>query len=103
MKKILLLSLAMMCIFGVAHAQESKLNEAPKDGAKIVFTTLEHHYGTIMKGGDGTCSFEFVNEGNEPLILNTVAAFSAELEYTVIVFTNAPTRLVSYLTLIAPF
>jgi hypothetical protein len=36
----------------------------------ITFTNLVHDYGTINKGGDGNCEFEFKNTGVEPLILS---------------------------------
>ena len=39
-------------------------------GAKIEFTKETHDYGTIKNGADGTCSFEFKNTGNEPLIIS---------------------------------
>jgi hypothetical protein len=43
--------------------------------AKIVFTKLEHDFGTF-KEEDGlqTYAFDFVNQGNAPLILNNVHA-----------------------------
>jgi len=36
----------------------------------ITFKNLVHDYGTIYKGGDGNCEFEFKNTGVEPLILS---------------------------------
>lgn len=72
MKKLFLLSLFAIFAMGAANAQDTKT--APVDGAKIVFASLEHNYGTINKGGDGNCVFEFTNEGNEPLILSNVKA-----------------------------
>lgn len=35
----------------------------------ITFSKIVHDYGTIYKGGDGNCEFEFKNTGVEPLIL----------------------------------
>lgn len=68
----------MICLFasmafGMANAQTEK-KDIPANGAKIRFTETEHNYGTIQKGGDGKCTFTFVNEGNEPLILSNVKA-----------------------------
>ena len=40
----------------------------------IVFDKLEHDYGTIERGADGTCEFIFTNIGESPLILNNVRA-----------------------------
>ena len=66
------MSLIAIFTFGMAHAQDVADTSVPNNGAQISFTTLEHNYGTVRKGGDGTCSFEFINEGNEPLILSSV-------------------------------
>ena len=41
-----------------------------ENGAKITFTKETHDYGTVKNGGDGTCTFEFKNTGNAPLILS---------------------------------
>lgn len=38
----------------------------------IQFEKIEHDYGTIQKGSDGTCEFVFKNTGQEPLVLNNV-------------------------------
>ena len=46
-------------------AQDSNPN-APE----ITFVKTVHDYGTIIKGGDGSCVFEFTNTGKEPLILS---------------------------------
>lgn len=40
------------------------------NGAKIVFTKDTHDYGTVKNGADGTCTFEFKNTGNAPLIIS---------------------------------
>ena len=60
--------------FGMANAQTTETKDVPANGAKIRFTETEHQYGTIMKGSDGNCVFTYVNEGNEPLILQNVKA-----------------------------
>lgn len=39
-------------------------------GAKIKFSKEVHDYGTVKYGGDGTCTFEFTNEGNEALVIS---------------------------------
>jgi hypothetical protein len=39
-------------------------------GAKIKFNKEVHDYGTVKYGGDGTCTFEFTNEGNEALVIS---------------------------------
>lgn len=41
-----------------------------ENGAKIDFTKETHDYGTVKNGSDGTCTFEFKNTGNAPLIIS---------------------------------
>lgn len=72
MKKFALICLFASMAFGMANAQEKK--DVPANGAKIRFTETEHNYGTVQKGGNGDCEFTFINEGNEPLILQNVKA-----------------------------
>lgn len=43
---------------------------AVENGAKIEFTKEVHDYGTVKYGGNGTCTFEFKNTGNAPLIIS---------------------------------
>jgi len=71
----------VVAVMGVANAQVTPANEQATDqntanipGPKISFTDMEHDYGTVEKGGDGTYVFEFTNNGNEPLILSNVRA-----------------------------
>jgi len=40
------------------------------NGAQISFVKETHDYGTIKNGANGTCTFEFKNTGNAPLILS---------------------------------
>ncbi|MFM7662548.1 MAG: DUF1573 domain-containing protein [Bacteroidota bacterium] len=39
-------------------------------GAKIKFNKNIHDYGQVKYDGDGTCTFEFTNEGNEDLVIS---------------------------------
>lgn len=73
MKKFALICLFASMAFGMANAQNEK-KDVPANGARIRFLETEHNYGTIQKGSDGNCEFTFVNDGNEPLILNKVKA-----------------------------
>jgi len=78
-KRILIMKkFALICLFAsmafIAGAQNGESKETPAHGAKIRFESLEHNYGTIQKGGNGDCEFTFTNEGDEPLILQTVRA-----------------------------
>ena len=75
------MALLAIATLGVANAQVVSGNEQAADqqtanlpGPKISFAEMEHDYGTIEKGGDGTYTFEFTNNGNEPLILSNVRA-----------------------------
>lgn len=78
MKKIVLgLSLLFIALVGMnsAYAQttaEITVEEAdePTDGPKISVNKVEHDYGTIEKGADGTCVFIVTNTGNAPLIIS---------------------------------
>lgn len=70
--------LALICLFAamtfVAGAQNAEKKEMPAHGAQIRFEEQEHQYGTIQKGGNGDCQFVFWNDGDEPLILQSVKA-----------------------------
>ena len=69
---------ALICLFAtmafIGNAQNVEQNEVPEHGAKIRFEEMEHQYGTIIKGGNGDCTFTYWNDGDEPLILQTVKA-----------------------------
>jgi len=41
---------------------------------EITFEKTTHDYGTVVKGGDGSCEFKFKNTGIEPLILSNVSS-----------------------------
>lgn len=48
---------------------------AQQGGPAILFSRTVHDFGTIMESdGPVTCTFEFKNTGNQPLVLNNVAA-----------------------------
>jgi len=65
MKKVVFSLLLMF----VAVAMNSA-NAQIESGAKIDFVKETHDYGTIMYGADGSCTFEFKNVGNAPLIIS---------------------------------
>lgn len=66
MKK-LLLTLSLFAIGTWAMAQITEV--ANLNAPKIKFQELVLDYGTIEKGSNGVRTFEFTNEGNEPLIV----------------------------------
>lgn len=74
MKKFFLLSMFVSMALTVLNAQDVTPAEQNNDGPKIEFSEQEHNYGTLQKGGDGTCEFVYTNQGNEPLILSNVKA-----------------------------
>jgi hypothetical protein len=45
-------------------------NAQIESGAKIDFSKETHDYGTVKFGADGSCTFEFKNTGNAPLIIS---------------------------------
>ncbi|MDR1847063.1 MAG: DUF1573 domain-containing protein [Bacteroidales bacterium] len=74
MKRLVLTSLlAIATVFG-ANAQSNQPASQPAKStgaqAEIKFEKLEHDYGTVKKGGDGTCQFAYTNVGKAPLILS---------------------------------
>jgi hypothetical protein len=74
MKRVFLI--CMTLFFAVAmYAQQA--NTAPVDTtakAKITFETLNHDFGVLPVGGDGSTIFKFKNEGKVPLVLASVQA-----------------------------
>ena len=58
-----------------AQTAESQSQEsvAPKTGAQMTFKTNSYDFGDIArKGGDVECTFEFVNDGDTPLVITRV-------------------------------
>ena len=66
MKKALF---SLLMIF-VAAAGTTAIAQEVKNGAKLDFEKDVHDYGTVENGGNGTCTFEFTNTGNAPLIIS---------------------------------
>ncbi|MFT6921883.1 MAG: hypothetical protein ACJA1C_000881 [Crocinitomicaceae bacterium] len=66
MKKALF---SLLMIF-VATAGTTAIAQEVKNGAQLEFEKDVHDYGTVENGGDGTCTFEFTNTGNAPLIIS---------------------------------
>lgn len=54
-------------------APQSQESATPKKGAQMTFTTNSYDFGDIArKGGDVECTFEFVNDGDTPLVITRV-------------------------------
>jgi hypothetical protein len=56
----------LMCTLFVRTATAQETTEK---GPKIEFIKLEHDFGTILQDANGTCTFEFKNTGDAPLII----------------------------------
>ncbi len=72
MKKLILTILLSMAIVLGVNAQNKKEVKPNGTQAEITFTEMVHDYGTIKKGGDGMCEFEYKNTGKAPLMLTNV-------------------------------
>ena len=72
MKKILFSLIVMFGALATTNTLFAQTEVTPQvdNGAKIVFTKDTHDYGTVKNGADGTCTFEFKNTGNAPLIIS---------------------------------
>ena len=66
MKKALL---SLVVLFVASVAMNTAVAQI-ETGAKIEFTKDTHDYGTVKYGADGTCTFDFKNTGDEPLIIS---------------------------------
>ncbi len=58
----------------VVSATNSLFAQGPMaldNGAKITMNKEVHDYGTVKNGSDGSCTFEFKNTGNAPLIISS--------------------------------
>lgn len=65
-KGLFTLMMAFVAVFGYNTATA----QAVESGAKIDFAKETHDYGNLKYGGNGTCTFEFTNTGNAPLIIS---------------------------------
>lgn len=77
MKKLFSIAVLAIITFSISCSQTSQAEQTVNidaDGPMITFEVLEHNFGTIEKGGDGTYNFVFENNGTEPLILSNVKA-----------------------------
>lgn len=73
MKKVLFsISVSLLMAFAVFAQNATAQTAANPNAPVITFEKTTHDYGTVTKGGDGTCEFKFKNTGVEPLILSNV-------------------------------
>jgi hypothetical protein len=69
MKKVSL-ALASLFLFLIASFAQNQEVAEKVNGPEITFKKDQHDYGQIYVNSDGSCTFEFTNTGNEPLILS---------------------------------
>ncbi len=75
MKRVLVTFGISIMMSYAAFAQNNAPQAADNPNApEITFEKTTHDYGTVTKGGDGTCEFKFKNTGIEPLILSNVSS-----------------------------
>lgn len=75
MKKILVTFTVSLMMAFASFAQNAAPQAVVNPNAPgISFDKTVHDYGTVTKGGDGTCEFKFKNNGIEPLILSNVTS-----------------------------
>lgn len=67
-RTVLIIAISLLGAFTL-QAQKGGKKEVD-GGPKISFDKKVHDYGTIPKGGDGTCHFKVTNSGSEPLVIN---------------------------------
>jgi Protein of unknown function (DUF1573) len=66
MKKFLL----SLLVVAAGLTSFSSIAQVEGGGAKIEFKKDTHDYGNVKYGADGTCTFEFTNTGDAPLIIS---------------------------------
>ena len=66
--------LAVVCLTMLtSHTFAAKPAYAQDGCARMVFTTTNHNFGNVpRKGGDIEAEFEFVNDGEHPLVVTSV-------------------------------
>jgi len=75
MKKVLVTLGVSVFLTMASFAQNATPQPAENPNAPVItFEKTTHDYGTVTKGGDGTCEFKFKNNGIEPLILANVSS-----------------------------
>jgi hypothetical protein len=57
-------------VVATAAAFTGNVNAQVETGANIEFEKETHDYGNVKFGADGSCTFDFKNTGNAPLIIS---------------------------------
>lgn len=70
---MVLVLLGAVAVPAMAQTAEPQSQTAQKKGAQMTFKTNSYDFGDIArKGGDVECTFEFVNDGDAPLVITRV-------------------------------
>ena len=70
---VALLAVVATSVSAQTTEPQSQEKSATKKGAQMTFTTNSYDFGDIArKGGDVECTFEFVNDGDAPLVITRV-------------------------------
>ena len=70
---VVLLAVVSMPALAQTTEPQSQESATPKTGAQMTFKTNSYDFGDIArKGGDVECTFEFVNDGDTPLVITRV-------------------------------
>lgn len=70
---VALFALVAVPVMAQTTEPQSQEKAAPKKGAQMTFRNNSHNFGDIArKGGDVECTFEFVNDGDAPLVITRV-------------------------------
>ena len=73
MKKIFASAIFVIATFSLSCCQSASSGKQESVlGPGIEFEVIEHNFGIIPQGGNGTFEFVFTNTGTEPLILSNV-------------------------------
>lgn len=84
--RLLMLSTALFVAYPLAAAstepEPTPDGGAPTHGARMSFVAETHDFGDIpRRGGDAEWRFEFVNDGDEPLIITRLSTTCTCLKY----------------------
>lgn len=70
---MVLVLLGAVAVPAMAQTAEPQSQTVQKKGAQMTFKTNSYDFGDIArKGGDVECTFEFVNDGDAPLVITRV-------------------------------
>lgn len=70
---VVLSAIVAMPAMAQTDGSQQQAVAAPKSGAQMTFATNSYDFGDIArKGGDVECTFEFVNDGDAPLVITRV-------------------------------